>query len=170
MLYLLMLFAASLFGDTMSPPTREEISGDWFVPQGLSSFSYVITPRDTNFGNPLETIQNFYNQKNIPALILYADFVNGVKTFQKDIFIGNSHTHEYRLAALALAEETMAKINPARPERGASGVLIVLKGNGVIQAITVAIPNFTIASGPIIDHNAYVEIFRGITHQIPDNL
>lgn len=168
-LFLTVLFLAWLGPSPQmpTPSTKEDISGDYYVPQALSSFSYVIEMKDWNGVDPIQKIKQYYQDKNVPAVIVYADYADGLKLSQTTLNVGNAYSPSFVMAATKTAEEALSNIDPKNPKAGAEGTLIVIYGTGKVRAIASAISNYFVASGAVIDHNAYVDIFKGITHQIP---
>jgi hypothetical protein len=152
---------------TAKTPTPGNISGDRFIPQMLSSFSYVIEMKSWRGESPLKAIKKYYSEKKIPAVIVYAEFRNGVKLADAVINVGQSYSPQWTQEARKLAAGQIALIDPNQPEKGAEGTLIVLQNSGSVMVIAVSIANMTVNAGPVIDHNVYTDLFQGISHMVP---
>lgn len=152
----------------MAQPSKvDNNSGNYYIPQTLSSFSYVLQQSQWKGVNPIPELVKFYARQKTPAAIVSADFANGVKLGVNVKMVGESYSPRFALAARRVAEDAIAAINSAHPETGAPGVLVLLKYSGAAQVIAVAIPNFTVSNGAVIDINGFTDIYKNIPNQVP---
>lgn len=153
--------------DIPKTPKPGNISADYFIPQTLSSFSYVIEQKKWRGDNPVEMIKKYYAEKKVPAIIVTADYRSGIRQGGTSFQVGDNLSNSWLLEARKIAAETLAKIDPKNPEGGAEGTLIILKPTGTVTVVVSVIANGIASAGAVIDHNVYVDLFKGITHQVP---
>jgi hypothetical protein len=104
-------------------PRPGNISADYYIPQALSSFSYVIEQKKWRGDNPLQLIKKYYTEKKVPAFVATADFKAGIRQGGTSFQVGDNLSHSWLLEARKLTAETLAKIDPKNPEAGAEGTL-----------------------------------------------
>lgn len=153
--------------DVAKTPKPGSVSSDYYVPQALSSYSYVIELKNWRYGNPIQMIKKYYEEKNTPAVIVTADFKDGIRQGGSVIEVGKSYSNQWLMEARKLASSKLSDIDAKNPEAGADGTLIILRPTGTVTVVSAAITNFSVSSGPVIDHNVYTDLFKGITHMVP---
>jgi hypothetical protein len=155
--------------DVAKTPKQAGASADYYVPQALSSYSYVIELKNWRYSNPIQMIKKYYEEKNTPAVIVTADFKDGIRQGGSVVDVGKSYSNQWLMEARKLASSKLSDIDVKSPEKGAEGTLIILRPTGVVTVVVVAITNFSVGAGPVIDHNVYTDLFKGITHMVPKN-
>lgn len=148
-------------------PTPDHPAGDHFTPQALSTFSYVIREEHWNEDKPIEILKEYYEIKKLPAVIGHAIFKNGKKFSDSIVVVGHSYSPKFPNEGRQLVEAALSEIDPQNPHKGAASVLILLRADRVVEAIAVAIPNYSVSSGAVLDHNGFVESFSNIANAVP---